>query len=60
MNADFQKALQSPGLYVLLFVLGDVFMIPTRGPNIISWIFIALAAAGAGTYFWKNVPRLRR
>ena len=60
MNKDIQKILRGPGLYVLLFVLGDIFMIPSHGPNALSWILIALGAAGCTAYFWRNLPRLRR
>ena len=48
MPAPTQKLPQGPGLYLALFVLGDIFAIPTHGPNLVFWGFTALAVAGAG------------
>ncbi len=59
MNAQIQKILQGPGIYGLLFVLGDILMIPTGGPNLFAGLLVVLAVLGAGRYFWTNLPRLR-
>ena len=57
MNADIQKILHGTGLYLLLFALGDIFMLK-GGPNIFSWILIIAGFAGAVLHFMRNWPRL--
>ncbi len=58
MPAPTQKLPQGPGLYLALFVLGDIFAIPTHGPNLVFWGFTALAVAGAGAFYFRNLPLL--
>ena len=60
MPALMKTLTDNPGIAVLLFVLGDIFMIPTHGPNLLSWLFLAAAAACGGVYYFANGPRLRR
>ena len=59
MPAPTQKLPQGPALYLALFLLGDIFAIPTHGPNLIFWGFTALAILGAGAYYARNLPLLR-
>lgn len=59
LEADLRKSLDGIGLYVLLFVLGDIFMLK-GGPNPLSWLLLLGASAGAARFFWRYWPRLGR
>jgi hypothetical protein len=59
MPAPTQKLPQGPALYLLLFVLADIAALATRGLNPVFLLLTAIAAAGAGAYFWRNLPLLR-
>jgi hypothetical protein len=59
MQKLLQALAKSPGIPMLLFVLGDIFMIP-HGPGPLSWFLLILAAACALYYFSRNWYRLRR
>jgi hypothetical protein len=52
MPSFLRKLPAGPGLPLLLFVLGDIFMI--KGQNAFSWLLIALGAAGAALYAKRN------